>query len=304
MSGMRIGLVLPVATSDAARVLAFATRAEELGFDGVFAFDHLFPPGAPSDRPSLEAYATLAAVASVTERVRVGTLVTRASLRPAGMLAKQATMVADIAGGRFVLAIGTGDAISKAEHDAFGLPYLGPAIRRDHLVETVRAVRALFRGEAWGGGVHVPRLEGPLAPPPRGGVGPPVWIGGVAEATVRAAAREADGWNAWGIDLQAFSRLVEVLRGEAGSRPVEATWGGVVVVGRDEDEARSLAERRRARRAEAEAFAGGPEALVGWLRDWEEAGAAWMILLAAGGMAPMELIGERVLPSVRATSPR
>ncbi|MGH2589391.1 MAG: LLM class flavin-dependent oxidoreductase, partial [Actinomycetota bacterium] len=66
MSPLRVGLVLPMTSGDAERVLSFARRAEELGFDGLFAFDHFFPPGAPSDRPSLEAYATLAAVAAVT----------------------------------------------------------------------------------------------------------------------------------------------------------------------------------------------------------------------------------------------
>ena len=49
------------------KVLSFARRAEDLGFDGVFAFDHFFPPGAPSDRPSLEAFTTLAAVAASTK---------------------------------------------------------------------------------------------------------------------------------------------------------------------------------------------------------------------------------------------
>src|SRR4029453_10360382 len=86
-------------SGDAGRVLAFARRAGEGGFDGVFAFDHLFPPGASPDRPSLEAYATLTAVAAVTSRIDVGTLVTRATLRPAGLLAKLAAAVDDVSGG-------------------------------------------------------------------------------------------------------------------------------------------------------------------------------------------------------------
>jgi alkanesulfonate monooxygenase SsuD/methylene tetrahydromethanopterin reductase-like flavin-dependent oxidoreductase (luciferase family) len=149
-----------MATGDVERVLAFAERGEDLGFDGLFAFDHLFPPGAPSDRPSLEAYATLAAIASSTSRVTIGTLVTRASLRSAGTIAKQATTLDDVSGGRFVLGIGTGDAIGRAEHEVFGLPYR-PTIRREHLTETVRAVRALLSGEQWPGGEHVQRSTAP-----------------------------------------------------------------------------------------------------------------------------------------------
>ena len=61
---LKVGLILPIFSGDPAKVLDAAVAAERLGFDGVFAYDHFFPPGGPSDRPALEAFTTLAAVAS------------------------------------------------------------------------------------------------------------------------------------------------------------------------------------------------------------------------------------------------
>jgi alkanesulfonate monooxygenase SsuD/methylene tetrahydromethanopterin reductase-like flavin-dependent oxidoreductase (luciferase family) len=287
--------MLPLATADAGRVLAFARRAEALGFDGLFAFDHLFPPGAPADRPSLEVYATLAAVAVSTSRVTIGTLVTRASLRPAGLLAKQAATLDDVSDGRFVLGIGTGDELSRAEHVAFGLPYFGPEVRREHLAETVRAAKALFRGEPFPGGERVPAIAGPLLPPPRRAGGPPVWVGGVSEGAVRLAAREADGWNGWGLDLPAFTTRIELLRAEAGDRAVEPSWAGPIVVGLDAAEAEEIDRRRR---RPGDAWRGDVAGAAAWLSGLAAAGAAWAIVLAAGGPDRMELIGERVLPLV------
>jgi alkanesulfonate monooxygenase SsuD/methylene tetrahydromethanopterin reductase-like flavin-dependent oxidoreductase (luciferase family) len=300
---MRIGLVLPMASADAERVLTFARRAEELGFDGLFAFDHLFPPGAPADRPSLEAFATLSAVAAVTERVAIGTLVARASLRSAGLLAKQAATLDDLSGGRLILAIGTGDALSRAEHEAFGIPYLGPAVRRAHLEETVRAVRALLRGEAFPGGAHVPPIAGPLLPPPVRPGGPPLWIGGVSEGTARLAGRLADGWNAWALDPPTFASRLAAVRAEAGERALETTWGGAMVVGRDRDDAERLAVARRERGIRDDAFVGDVDAAVGWLGALADAGATWAIALAAGGLERVELVAERVLPRVGEGAP-
>jgi alkanesulfonate monooxygenase SsuD/methylene tetrahydromethanopterin reductase-like flavin-dependent oxidoreductase (luciferase family) len=285
-----------MSSSDPERVVSFARRAEELGFDGLFAFDHLFAPGGPPDRPSLEAFATLSAVAVSTARVRIGTLVARASLRPAGLLARQAAALDDLSGGRFVLGIGTGDELSRAEHEAYGLPYLGPSLRRAQLIETVRAVRGLFRGEGYPGGEHVPPIPGPLLPAPRTPGGPPVWIGGASEGAVRTAVREADGWNGWALDVPTFSSRVELLRAEAGDRTVEATWGGSAVVGVDAADADQLSAGRQGRGLAGDAFSGDVETATGWLRALEAAGATWAILLAAGGAERMELIGERVLP--------
>jgi alkanesulfonate monooxygenase SsuD/methylene tetrahydromethanopterin reductase-like flavin-dependent oxidoreductase (luciferase family) len=300
---MRVGLILPLFSGDPAKVLDLARRAEELGYDGVFAFDHLFPPGAPPDRPSLEAFSSLAAVAAVTERITVGTLVTRASLRPAGLLAKLAAALDDLSGGRMVLGIGTGDPIDEPEHEAFGLPYLDKAERRPHVVETVRAVKTLLAGRPWPGGAWVPPAAGPVLPVPRTAGGPPIWIGGFADAVVRLAAAEADAWNGWGMAIQEFTRKAELLRrsaAELGRRPVAATWAGIVVVGRDEVEAGAMLERRSRRgMPEANVWAGSARSLVGWLERLEVAGSSWAVLVPAGPPDRVEIIAREVIPHMR-----
>jgi len=294
---VKVGLVLPMFSGDTERVLAFARTAEELGFDGLFAFDHLFPPGAPSDRPALEAFATLSAVAAATRAPAVRTLVTRASLRSAGLIAKLAATVDDVSGGRMILGIGTGDPLDRPEHEVFGLPYLGKTERREHLVETVRAVRALFDGQRWEGGRYVPPMSGPLLPKPVTSGGPPVWIGGFADAVVRLAGREADAWNGWGMSLDEFDRKARLLReaADGAGRSAAPTWAGIVVVGRDdEDVAASLRERER-KGLETQVWSGSVPALVEWLRSLEGVGATWAVLVAGGRQ---ELIAHEVLPHV------
>lgn len=300
---MRVGLVLPLFSGDVGRVLAAAERAAELGFDGVFAFDHFFPPGAPADRPSLEAFTVLANVAARADGLAVGTLVARAVLRPAGLLAKLASSLEAIAGpGRVILGVGTGDPIDEPEHRAYGFPSLGVRERRAHLEETVRAVKALFAGEAWPGGEWVPALRGPLAPPAATPGGPPVWLGGQADAVVRLAARVADGWNGWGMHVPVFRRKVAILREEAAAagREAEATWAGIALVGEDDEEAARLLQRRRERgMLETEIWAGSAASLVGFLERLADAGATWTVLVPAGPPDRVELLARAVLPRLR-----
>jgi alkanesulfonate monooxygenase SsuD/methylene tetrahydromethanopterin reductase-like flavin-dependent oxidoreductase (luciferase family) len=295
-------LVLPMFSEDARRVLDFARRAEELGFDGVFAFDHLMPLGGPADGPALECFATLSAIAATTERVALGTLVARASLRPAGLLAKQAASVHAMSHGRLILTVGTGDRLSKREHDAFGIPYLGPEDRRRHLEQTVSAVSALFAGAPWPGGDDVPAVPGPLLPSVA--ASPPiVWIGGTSEAAVRSAVSLANGWNAWGIPIETFSERTALLRELASGRSgVEATWGGVALVGRDGDELEALLGRRTAagKAPPPDAWVVDARGLVERLRRLRDAGASWAILLPAGPIDRVDLIAEVALPALAA----
>jgi len=296
---VRIGLILPLFSGDPDRVLRFARRAEELGFGGLFAFDHFFPPGASSDRPSLEAFSVLAAVGAATSHAAVGTLVTRAQLRPTGLLAKMAAGLDASTGGRVILGIGTGDPIDEPEHRAFGIPSLGKRDRRAHLAETVGALKALFASERWEGGRYVPAMAGPLVPAPRPG-GPPVWIGAQADEMVRMAGALADGWNGWGLEAAEFGRKVRILQEEAraAGRVAEATWAGIVLMGRDDDEVRTLLEARRTRgMPDTGIWSGTARGFEAFLRDLEEAGATWAILVPAGPQDRVDLIAETVLAS-------
>ena len=292
-----LGLVLPLFSGNVGRVLDAARKAEALGYDGVFVFDHFFPPGAAPDRPSLEAFTTLAAVGAVTDRVRVGTLVARAQLRPAGLLAKMAAGIDEQTGGRVILAVGTGDPIDEPEHRAFGIPTLSKTERRAHLAELVAAVKALFRGDKWEGGDHVPPMTGPLLPPPARPGGPPVWIGAQADEVVRLAGAVADGWNGWGVAPEVFARKATLLAEEAGAagREAEPTWAGIALVGEDDAEADRLAVARRERGMSTDdVWIGGARRFAEHVAGLAEAGATWVIVVPAGPPDRVEVIAGAV----------
>ena len=295
---MKIGVILPLFSGDMGKVIEAARESERLGYDGVFAFDHFFPPGASPDRPALEAFTTLAAVGAATTRVRIGTLVTRAILRPPGMVAKMASTLDVMTGGRMILGVGTGDPIDQPEHDAFGFPSLSVEDRRAHLAETVSAWKALLRGEVYEGGEFVPRLEGPLLPAPVGEDGVPVWIGAQSDAVVRMAGGIADGWNGWGLEPARFRRKVGILSeaAAAAGRRAEATWAGIVLVGEDEAEAEKLLESRRSKgMADELAWSGSVDRFKEYMQELGDAGAEWCILVLAGPAGRRELIAERLL---------
>jgi alkanesulfonate monooxygenase SsuD/methylene tetrahydromethanopterin reductase-like flavin-dependent oxidoreductase (luciferase family) len=275
---MKLGLSLPVFTADVGRPLGAAARAAAAGYDGVFAPDHLFPPGAPG-RPALEPFAVLAAVATLHPGLHVGTLVTRASLRPAGLLAKQAAALDQMSGGRAILGLGAGDGVSKPEHEAFGIPFARAAERVAILEETVDALQALFVGERWGGGTHVPPIAGPLLPPGH----PELWVGGRSAEVIAVAARSADAWNGWAMDVEGFETAAGELRRLAGGRPVAPTWGGIVLVGTDEDDLDRLREERRAKDLSMDVWQGSADGLRDFADRLREAGCSWIIVLPVGG---------------------
>jgi alkanesulfonate monooxygenase SsuD/methylene tetrahydromethanopterin reductase-like flavin-dependent oxidoreductase (luciferase family) len=288
-----MGVSLPVFTADVSRPMGVAARARELGFDGVFSPDHFFPPifYPPSgpERPALEAFSVLAAVAAREPGLAVGTLVARVTLRAPGMLAKEAAALDAMSGGRAILALGTGDRASLPEHDRYGIPFPSVSDRISLLEETIVALKALFAGGRYEGGTHVPAMEGPLLPPGS----PDVWVGGLSDPVIAVAARFADAWNGWGLDAPGFGVKADRLRELAEGRPVRPTWGGIALVGRDADDLDRLRRARDEKGLSLDGvWTGTSEGLRGFAAELEAAGASWFIVLPAGPADRLEVIAE------------
>lgn len=288
---MKLGVSLPVFTEDPARPLEVASRAHALGVDGVFSPDHLFPPVfyPPSgpDRPSLEAFSVLSAVAAREPGLAVGTLVARVTLRPPGILAKQAAALDAMSGGRAILALGAGDRASVPEHERYGIPFPSVGDRLALLEETATAVRALFRGDPYPGGRLVPPIEGPLLPPGS----PEIWVGGLSDAVIDVAARVAEAWNGWGLGADAFAASAARLRATAAGRDVEPTWGGIALVAQDRAELDRLVAARAERGLSLDGiWVGTTDDLRIFTAGLEAAGATWFIVLPVGPPDRLELI--------------
>jgi probable F420-dependent oxidoreductase len=175
--------------SDPRVAIRFARAAEAHGWDGVFVWDHLaFVWGAPAADP----WVTLAAIASVTERVRLGTMVTPVARRRPHVLAHQVATLDVLSGGRVTFGAGLGG--SPSEFERFGEP-VAARTRADLLDEGLELLRRLWSGDQVDHrGPHFTVESVRLAPTP---VQPrvPIWIGGNRPASLRRAARW-DGWVA------------------------------------------------------------------------------------------------------------
>ena len=206
---MRFGLSLPhygFSLPDAEpitfeAVTTWARRAEALGFDSVWISDHMlysFERYGAGDDPiaAIEPLTALAGLAAVTDRIRLGTLVLCAPLRHPAIVAKMATTIDHLSGGRLDLGLGAG--WLKQEFDAFGYRYGSVGERFTQMEETLVALEALFSGRpANVEGSFVSLDEAPSLPAPLQEPRIPLWVGGKGgPRLLRLAARHADGWNA------------------------------------------------------------------------------------------------------------
>jgi len=270
----RLSVTLPQFRREAASMLDAARRAEDLGFDGVFVFDHLFPLGSP-DRPIFEGFVALGAVAASTSKITIGTLVTRAPIRPAWTTAKAAWSAQAISGGRLTLGLGAADSMSKPEFEAYGIHFGSARERVDSVRDTIDALNA-------------PELRLP------GIAVPKTWIGGRSSAVRALAAEIADGWNAWGGSADQLAVESAEIRTQAG-RPFEVSWGGQVLLAPDETH---LAEQLAQRDDVDRLVAGTPERVAEQLQGLEAAGADELVLslLSSPDWDSWELFSEEVRP--------
>jgi len=223
-----------------------AIRVDELGYDSLWTWDHLYPIVGDPEGPIFEGWLTLAAWAERTEHVSLGLMVGANTFRNPALVAKMATTLDHVSRGRAVL--GIGGAWFETEHIAYGLDFgSGFGERLDRLDEAVAIMRGMLRGERPSGRrVYATREVVNLPPPVQERL--PILIGGGGERkTLRTVARYADGWNIGG-DLERVRHKDQVLRRwceEVGRDPdeIERTLQGGNWIVRDSlDEARAVAQ--------------------------------------------------------------
>jgi probable F420-dependent oxidoreductase len=237
-----------VSFTETDQLTELARIAEEVGFDGILASDHLFypeklesaypysedgHPGFTPDTPWPEPFAAIAAMSAVTRRIRFATMVYILPLRHPLVAAKAAATVAELSGGRLVLGVGAG--WMKEEFDALGVDFATRGRRTDEMIEVLRALWAGGMVEHHGRDYDFERLQ--LCPAPAQPI--PIYVGGVSPAALRRAARLGDGWLGSGNDpaeVPAILERLRALRREAGreSQPFDAVVPLTTVPGPDE----------------------------------------------------------------------
>ena len=195
--------------------------AEDLGFDGAWGFDHFQPMYGEGPGETFEGITTLAALAGLTSRIRLGLLVTGVTYRHPSVLAAQALTIDHASHGRLDLSLGA--AWFEKEHLELGIPFPPTAQRFDLLEDALEVITRLFTGDVVSyDGRLVSLREAQLRPLPVQRPHPPIWIGGSGpRRTLPLAARFADVWHSWGSpnSLREANERIDALATEVGRDP-------------------------------------------------------------------------------------
>ena len=247
----KLGILLWNQATDWPAYEAAAKRVDGLGYDSLWAWDHLYAIFGDPHQPIFEGYTTLAAWSKVTTDVRLGLLVGANTFRNPGVVGKMLTTIDHVSGGRAIA--GLGGAWMEPEHTANGIDFgSGFGQRLDWLEESVAALEQLFAGERVtsppGGRYQLDNLV--LAPAPIQ-KRLPIMIGGSGEKkTLRTVARHADMWNAMGTP-EFLRHKIEVLQrhcDDAGRdiAEIEFTGGCKPIIRSTAEEARRVWEAQMA----------------------------------------------------------
>lgn len=287
-------------------IASVVTHAEQTGWDRAYVADHFMGNGetAESDplSPTHEATALVPALAAMTERIGLATLVFGVTYRHPAVLANWAATVDHVADGRFMLGLGAG--WQENEHEQYGIELGSPKVRIDRFEEALTVMRGLLDDrETSLDGTHY-RLERAIAEP-KPTVRLPFLIGGKGDRMMNVVARHADEWNMWALPPTIAERRSALDRAceKAGRDPstiatsTQALW----FVTDDQAKADGLLAR-----VEQVAIGGPIERLVEHVAAYRDAGVDELIVpdftLGTGSTRTdrMDAIIERIAPEFRA----
>jgi F420-dependent oxidoreductase-like protein len=294
---------------------AIARACEAGGFEGLFRSDHYLSVEGKSERSSLDAWTTLAGLAAVTSRIRLGTLVSPATFRHPSVLAKSAVTVDQISGGRAELGLGAG--WHELEHRAYGFPFADLRTRMDVMAEQLEIIARSFDEEPLTfEGKHYTIENLDALPKPVQHPRLPIIMGGSAgPRSLKLAARWADEYNTVFSTPETVAERRDKFAeawDEAGRDPAGLVFSlmTAVLVGADEADFRARAGRlAKLRGVDVDELVGGmrEDGIVGTidqaverLREYEHAGAQRVMLQhhLHDDIEAIELIGRELIPRV------
>jgi F420-dependent oxidoreductase-like protein len=178
----------------------FWRAADELGFHGIWDYDHFYGLADPA-QPTFEGWTMLAGMAVLTRNARIGCLVSSVTYRNPALLAKMAVTLDHMSAGRLEFGIGAG--WHEGEHRGYGIEFGNPGARVEMLDEALTVIRRLWTDDAADGPVSFKgrffTLDAALGnPKPLQQPHPPIVIGGVKPKMLRVIANHADEWNSPG----------------------------------------------------------------------------------------------------------
>jgi F420-dependent oxidoreductase-like protein len=294
---------------------ALGAACDEHGYEALFRSDHYLSVAGHADRGSLDAWTTLAALAAITSRVRLGTLVSPATFRHPSVLAKSVVTVDQVSGGRAELGIGAG--WLEAEHRAYGFPFADMRTRMDVMAEQMEIVARSFSDERvsfQGQHYEIDYLD--ARPKPLQRPRPPIIVGGRGgRRSLALAARWADEYNTFSASLDELRQRRDAFAQawtDAGRDPDSFRFSAMVaaLVGADDAELRErvarLAEWQGSEPAQvldslrATGVVGTVDEVAEQLRELEAAGAQRVMLqhLLHDDLDAVELIGRELIPRV------
>jgi F420-dependent oxidoreductase-like protein len=287
-------------------VSELARASEQLGLDSLWFPDHFMfrNPRRPEQRfEIMECFTSMAAVAAITSRVKIGAYVAGVPYRNPALLAKAFTTLDLISHGRVV--VGLGAAWHELEFRAYGWDFEPARVRLDRLEEATEVVIRLMteRPVSFEGKYY--RLDEAVNdPPPVQRPRPPIMIGGGGEQrTLRLVARYADYYNIFNATPEEVRHKYAILAERC--REVGRDYGQIVktchatvLIGRDEAEV--AAKRERHRSFLGNPLIGTPEQVLEGVRAYQAAGAEYFIfnLQDAQLIEPLYLMAERVIPAL------
>lgn len=310
MAGIEFGVVLRQQKIEFPEITDAALLCDELGYHSVWFYDHLLGQGG-LDLDIYEAWTLMSALSSVTKRVRLGTMVLCGAFRPPSLLAKMASTLDVISGGRLEFAIGAG--WFEPEFRAYGYDFPDTRTRIEELSEAVSIIKSMWTEESpsFSGKYH--RIESAYCnPKPVQKPHPPVMIGGSGEKyLLRAVAELADEWNCPASSALEYDKKIAALKKHCAdigrdSSEIRISQQTVCVLARSESELPEKLEKAQRRYGffgdiERLGIVGTPAKCVAKIRENEKKGITKYTIFFSDVMNPdtLRLFAEEVMPAFR-----